>query len=68
MIHTGRYKYELDDIGKIREMFVDLKMDKGETKNLIDSPGYKNTIDSLRSELITSLTNREIPFNPPMPK
>lgn len=68
MIHTGRYKYELDDIGKIREMFVDLKTDKGETKNMIDSPGYKNTIDSLRSELITSLTNREIPFNPPVPK
>ncbi len=39
MIHTGRYKYELDNSGKIREMFVDLKIDKGETKNMIDSPG-----------------------------
>ena len=68
MIHTGRYKYELDDIGKIREMFVDLKMDKGETKNLIDSPEYKSTIDSLRSELIISLTNRSIPFNAPIKK
>jgi len=68
MIHTGQYKYELDEVGKIREMFVDLKMDKGETKNLIDSPEYKNTIDSLRSELITSLTNRGIPFNPPLAK
>ena len=68
MIHTGRYKYELDDIGKTREMFVDLKTDKGETKNLIDSPEYQDTIDSLRSELITSLTNRGIHFNPPLAK
>lgn len=68
MIHTGRYKYELDDIGKVREMFVDLKMDKGETKNLINSPKYITTIDSLRSELIGSLTNRGIPFNPPLVK
>jgi hypothetical protein len=49
-------------------MFVDLKMDKGETKNLIDSPEYKNTIDSIRSELTTSLMNRGIPFNPPVAK
>ncbi len=60
MIHTGRFKYELDDIGKIREMFVDLKIDRGETKNRIDSPEYKNTIDSLRSKLINSLKNRGI--------
>lgn len=68
MIHTGRYKYELDDTGKIREMFVDLKKDKGETKNRIDSPGYKNIIDSLRSELTISLMKRGIPFNPPIAK
>ena len=67
MIHTGRYKYELDDIGKIREMFVDLKTDPGETKNLIDSPEYKNVIDSLRSELVNSLTMRGILFNKLLP-
>ncbi|WP_411274960.1 sulfatase [Daejeonella sp.] len=65
MIHTGRYKYELDDIGEIREMFVDLKIDKGETKNLIESPRHKKIIASLRSKLTTSLMNRSIPFNPP---
>jgi arylsulfatase A-like enzyme len=68
MIHTGRFKYELDDMGKIREMFVDLQTDKGETINLIDRPEYQDTIDSLRSELVTSLTNRGIPFNPPPAK
>lgn len=60
MIHTLRYKYELDDIGKIREMFVDLKMDRGEMKNEIDNPIYEEVIDSLRSELINSLTLRGI--------
>ncbi len=68
MIHTGWYKYELDNTGKIREMFVDLKTDKGKTKNLIVSPEYQNTIDSLGLELITSQTNRNISFNPSVAK
>ena len=64
MIHTGRYKYELDDHGKIREMFVDLKTDPGEKRNLIKYPEYQSTIDSLRTILTDRLTSRGIPFNP----
>lgn len=68
MIHTGRFKYELDDIGKIREMFVDLKTDNGEMKNEIDNPKYKGIVDSLRFELTESLTARNIHFIPPSAK
>lgn len=57
MIQTVRYKYALDDIGKNREMFVDIKTDPGETRNLISDPKYKSKIDSLRSRLIKHLTN-----------
>jgi arylsulfatase A-like enzyme len=60
MIHTGRYKYELDDRGKIREMFVDLHVDPGETTNLINRIGYKPVIDSLRTELVNHLTQQGI--------
>jgi choline-sulfatase len=54
IIHTGRFKYELDDIGKIKGMPVDLKND-GETENLINRVEYKPVIDSLRYELINHL-------------
>jgi hypothetical protein len=52
------------DVGKIVEMFVNLKIDKGEKRNMIDSPGYKNIIASLRLKLTRSLMNRGVPFNP----
>ncbi len=68
MIHTGQYKYELDDYGKIREMFVDLKADPGETINMIDKPEYLNLIDSLRTNLINHLTGTGIQINPPLAK
>ena len=55
MIHTGRYKYELDNTSKNREMFVDLAADPGETVNLIGSPEYQHVIDSLRIVLLTHL-------------
>jgi arylsulfatase A-like enzyme len=66
MIHTGRFKYELDDHGKIREMFVDLKVDPGETTNLIHRMEYKPVIDSLRSELINHLAKLGVQINVPV--
>jgi arylsulfatase A-like enzyme len=66
MIHTGRYKYELDDIGRNREMFVDLRSDPGETVNLINRADYNTVIDSLRSELINHLTDHNIQINVPV--
>lgn len=63
MIHTGRFKYELDDIGKIREMLVDLKADPGEKVNLINRVEYKPVIDSLRSELENHLKGEGIRNN-----
>jgi len=65
MIHTGRFKYNLDDIGEKREMLVDLQIDPGETLNLIDNPEYKATLDSLRAELIDHLTRKDILVNLP---
>lgn len=65
MIHTGRFKYELDDTGKVREMFVDLQSDPGETRNLINNPEYYSEIDSLRSILVNHLTEKGIPVSVP---
>ena len=64
LIHTGQYKYELDDIGKKREMFVDLKSDPGEMVNKIDDPLYKSKSDSLRSILLGNLKERGISVKP----
>jgi arylsulfatase A-like enzyme len=66
LIHTGRFKYELDDGGKIREMFVDLKTDPGETVNLINNAAYTPVIDSLRTELINHLTETGIHMSIPV--
>jgi len=63
LIHTGRYKYELDDTGRIREMFVDLKTDPGETRNLIDKAKYGHIVDSLRHKLLNHLKEMRIPIN-----
>jgi len=64
LIHTGRYKYELDDIGKNREMFVDLQSDPGETINTINDPKYKNESDSLRTLLTSNLNTKGIRIKP----
>jgi choline-sulfatase len=66
MIHNGRFKYELDDIGRIREMFVDLKTDPGETINMINEIEHKPVIDSLRSELINHLTGEGVRITVPV--
>jgi arylsulfatase A-like enzyme len=64
LIHTGRYKYELDDNGKNREMFVDLKSDPGEKINKIKAPQYKNSSDSLRMILLDHLKKMNIKMKP----
>ncbi len=64
LIHTGKYKYELDDIGKNREMFVDLKSDPGETVNKIDDQKYKRASDSLRVLLMNNLNKMDIKMKP----
>jgi arylsulfatase A-like enzyme len=64
LIHTGKYKYELDDIGKNREMFVDLKSDPGEKVNKINDPKYRSASDSLRVLLMNNLNKMGIKINP----
>jgi choline-sulfatase len=64
LIHTGRYKYELDDIGKNREMFVDLKSDPGEKVNKINDARYLKTSDSLRVLLMGNLNKMGIKIKP----
>jgi arylsulfatase A-like enzyme len=64
LIHTGKYKYELDDIGKNREMFVDLKTDPGEKINKINDPKYKSASDSLRVLLMNNLNKMGIKIKP----
>jgi choline-sulfatase len=66
LIHTGRYKYELDDKSgdKPREVFSDLQVDPGETRNMIHDQKYTQVISSLRKELIAYLVNAHIPFTP----
>ncbi len=66
LIHTGRYKYELDDQGAVREMFVDLKADPGETRNLINERRYKKKIRQLRAELLSYLKQHNISVDPPV--
>ena len=67
LIHTGRYKYELDDKNgdKPREVFSDLKVDPGETCNMINDSKYSKIIAELRKELVSHLMNSHIPFIPP---
>jgi choline-sulfatase len=64
LIHTGKYKYEIDDIGKNREMFVDLKSDPGETINKINELKYKSASDSLREILMNNLNKMGIRIKP----
>jgi len=64
LIHTGRYKYELDGIGRNREMFVDLKSDPGETINTINEPKYKKEADKLRELLLNNLNEKGIHIKP----
>lgn len=67
LIHTSRYKYELDDKDddKIREVFSDLQLDPGETHNMIHNSEYAKTIGQLRKELLTHLAKAEIKIIPP---
>lgn len=57
LIHTGRYKYELDDKcgDKIREVFSDLQVDPGETSNMISDSKYAKIIEGLRNDLLAYL-------------
>lgn len=66
LIHTGRYKYQLDDKNgnKTREVFSDLNADPGETRNMIHDPKYGKIINGLRKELMAYLTASHIPFVP----
>jgi len=64
LIHTGRYKYELDGTGKIREMFVDIKSDPGETINTINDPKFKKEAERLRELLINNLNAKGIRIKP----
>jgi len=66
MIHTGRFKYEIDNTGIKREMLVDLQTDPGEKINMIDNPEYKSTIDSLRNKLFTRLESKGIQIGLPV--
>lgn len=67
LIHTGRYKYELDDKNgnQQREVFTDLQVDPGETVNMINRPGYAAIIKQLRKELTDHLSALKIKFTPP---
>lgn len=63
LIHTGRFKYELDDRcnGNNREMFVDLEYDRGETRNLIHEPEYKREISALKDDLLSYMHDAGMP-------
>lgn len=67
LIHTNRYKYELDDKNdnKIREVFTDLKVDPGETCNMINDAKYASVISHLRGELLAHLSKLKIQIDPP---
>ncbi|MEO5995790.1 MAG: sulfatase-like hydrolase/transferase [Chitinophagaceae bacterium] len=64
LIHTGRYKYELDDKcgDKVREVFSDLQIDPGETNNMINDSKYAKIIAGLRNELLAYLAKSHIPI------
>jgi arylsulfatase A-like enzyme len=68
LIHTGRYKYQLDDKNgdKIREVFSDLQVDPGETFNMIHDSKYATIIGGLRNELLAYLAKSHLPFVPPV--
>jgi arylsulfatase A-like enzyme len=68
LLHTGRYKYELDDKcgDKLREVFCDLQVDPGETSNLINDSRYAKIIDGLRNELLAYLAKSHIPIVLPL--
>lgn len=66
LIRTIRYKYELDDMGEIRQMFVDLKVDPGETANLINDYKYDKVIDKMRKKLLEHLAKLNIAILPPV--
>jgi choline-sulfatase len=67
MIHTGRYKYELHDKNgnKSREVFSDLEVDPGETRNMINDKKYASIIDELRKKLLMHMESLHIPVIPP---
>ncbi|HVT84252.1 MAG TPA: sulfatase-like hydrolase/transferase [Chitinophagaceae bacterium] len=67
LIHTGRYKYELDDKSgnRLREVFSDLTIDPGETVNLINDSKYSGIIAELRKELLNHLISSHIHVIPP---
>jgi len=67
LIHTGRYKYELDDKNgnKLREVFSDLQVDPGETCNLINDSKCAKIISQLRQELLAHLAKLNIKVIPP---
>ncbi len=67
LIHTGRYKYELDDKdgNRTREVFSDLQVDPGETCNMVNDSKYARIIQQLREELLAHLTKLNIKIVPP---
>lgn len=67
LIHTMRYKYELDnkDGNKLRQVFTDLKVDPGETCNMINDSKYAGIISQLRGELLAHLAKLKIKIIPP---
>jgi arylsulfatase A-like enzyme len=68
LIHTGRYKYELDDKcgDKVREVFSDLHVDPGETINMISDSKYAKIIKGLRTGLLAYLGKYHIPVVLPL--
>ena len=66
-IHTGRYKYVLQDKNKdkLREVFSDLEVDPGETSNMINNSKYSKIINQLRQELLVHLEKLDIKIAPP---
>lgn len=70
LIHTGRFKYQLDDKNgnAIREVFSDLTADQWETRNMINDRKYVTIIEGLRKELMAYLTASHIPFVPVLAK
>jgi arylsulfatase A-like enzyme len=67
LIHTGRYKYELDDKNgdNIREVFSDLQVDPGEKYNMIQDRKYASRIAGLRTALLAHLEKSNIQITPP---
>lgn len=67
LIHSGRYKYQLDDKHgqHPREVFSDLQSDPGEKFNLIKENKYRDEINGLKNKLVSHLTASKIAFVPP---